>query len=685
MSPAESELAAGRRTLPLAGTALDTLCIDTVRCLAIDTVEKANSGHPGLPMGAAPMAYVLWTRFLRHDPAHPGWPDRDRFILSAGHGSALLYSLLHLTGYGVSLEDLQRFRQWGSITPGHPERGLTPGVEVTTGPLGQGFGNAVGMAIAERWLAHRYNREGHRVVDHRTFVLCGDGDLMEGVSAEAASLAGHLQLGRLICLYDDNHISLDGPTSMAFTENVEERFRAYGWQVQRVEDGNLDLEGIASALDAAIADETRPSLIAVRTHIGYGSPHKQDSNSAHGSPLGAAEVAAVKRAYGWDPDAAFHVPEEARAVFGEALPRGEEWRREWEARHAAFAAAQPQLAEEWGQALLGDLPAGWERALPVWEPGGPELATRVSAGEVLNRLAERIPWIVGGDADLSESTKTRLSAERDFDGQTGDGRNLHFGVREHAMGAAVNGMAAHGAVRPFSATFFTFSDYQRPSVRLSALSSLGVVWIYTHDSIGLGEDGPTHQPVEQLAALRVIPGLVVLRPGDANESSWAWMVALQRGSAPTALVLCRQGLPVLDGTRELGREGVARGGYILQEARGGLPEVVLIGTGSELSICAAARELLLEAGIAARLVSIPSLELFREQEAGYRSQVLPDGLPRLAVEAGVPQPWEAVVGPQGAVIGVDRFGASAPYKTIYEHLGLTPQRVAQRARELLEA
>ncbi len=675
----------GQGLLPVAGSELDNLCINTIRCLAIDAVEKANSGHPGLPMGAAPMAYVLWTRILRHHPGAPGWPNRDRFVLSAGHGSAMLYALLHLTGYQVSMEDLKQFRQWGSITPGHPERGVTPGVEVTTGPLGQGFGNGVGMAIAERALAHRYNRPGEAIVDHRTFVLCGDGDLMEGVSAEAASLAGHLGLGKLICLYDDNHITLDGPASMSFTEDVLARFAAYGWQVQRVEDGTLDLEGIDRAIQAAIADDSRPSLIAVRTHIGYGAPHKQDSNAAHGSPLGPEELAAAKRAFGWDPERSFQVPDRALEHFRQALTKGQALAGEWQARFATWAQHSPELAREWEMAQGGSLPDGWRDALPVWEVGEKAIATRASGGRVLNALAQAIPWILGGDADLSESTKTGLEGGGDFDGRTGQGRNLHFGVREHAMGAACNGMAAHGGLRPYSATFFTFSDYQRPSVRLSALSHLPVIWVYTHDSVGLGEDGPTHQPVEQLAALRVIPELVVLRPGDANESSWAWAVALERNQGPTALVFCRQNVPILEGTAELARSGVASGGYILQEASGGPAEVILIGTGSELSICAAARDLLERDGIPTRLVSMPSLELFHDQPPEYRDLVLPLAIPaKVAVEAGVPQPWLAVVGARGAVVGVERFGASAPYETIYQHFGLTPEAVAARARELLE-
>ncbi len=670
--------------LPRAGSELDDLCINTIRCLAIDGVQEANSGHPGLPMGAAPMAYVLWTKFLRHDPRDPDWPDRDRFILSAGHGSMLLYSLLHLTGYGVSMDDLRHFRTWGSITPGHPERGLTPGVEVTTGPLGQGFGNAVGMAIAERALAHRYNRPGQDIVDHRTFVLCGDGDLMEGISAEAASLAGHLGLGKLVCLYDDNHVSLDGPTSLSFSEDVLERFHAYGWQVNRVEDGTLDLAGIESAIAGAIADETRPSIIAVRTHIGYGAPHKQDTNAAHGSPLGPDEVAAAKRAYGWDPDRVFYVPTLAAERFGQAVEVGGRLSASWRGRFDSWASANPELAQEWRLAQSGELPPGWRDSLPRWQVGDKEIATRVSGGQALNALARAIPWILGGDADLSESTKTAVTGGGDFDPQTGEGRNLHFGVREHAMGAACNGMAAHGGLRPYSATFFTFSDYQRPSIRLSALSHLPVVWVYTHDSVGLGEDGPTHQPVEQLASLRVMPNLVVLRPGDANESSWAWAVALERSQAPTALVLCRQNLPILAGTAELAESGVRRGGYVLQEAGGGDPRVILIGTGSELCLCARARESLEQEGIPTRLVSTPSLELFRQQPSEYRDQVLPRGVTaRVAVEAGVTEPWLALVGEDGAAVGVDRFGASAPYEDVYQHLGLTVEAIVSRAKGVL--
>jgi transketolase len=680
----EDRAMSGDSRLPRAGSELDDLCINTIRTLAIDSIEKAKSGHPGLPMGAAPAAYVLWTRFLRHDPGDPKWPDRDRFVLSAGHGSMLLYALLHLTGYDLPLEQLRQFRQWGSETPGHPELGLTPGVEVTTGPLGQGFGNAVGMAIAERYLAFHYNRPAREIVDHRTFVLCGDGDLMEGVSSEAASLAGHLGLGNLICLYDDNHVSLDGPTSLSFSEDVLVRFAAYRWQVQRVEDGILDLEAIGGAIQNAIDDPSRPSLIAVRTHIGYGAPHKQDTNAAHGSPLGPEEAAAAKRAYGWDPDRTFFIPDEALAHFRRATAEGAALHRRWSERFRAWSEEFPELASEWRTASAGELPAGWEDVLPSWDEGSEPIATRVSAGKALAQLAARIPWILGGDADLSESTRTAIPGGGDFDGRSGTGRNLHFGVREHAMGAACNGIAAHGGLRPYSATFFTFSDYQRPSVRLSALSHLAVIWIYTHDSIGLGEDGPTHQPVEHLAALRAIPGLVVIRPGDANESSWAWAVALERGAAPTALVLSRQNLPVLPGTRRVAPTGVRRGAYVLLEAEGGPARCLLIGTGSELSICVAAQDLLQGRGLPTRVVSMPSMELFAEQPEGYRAEVLPPEISvRVAVEAGVDQPWWRWVGDRGGVVGVNRFGASAPAQTIYRHLGLTPEAVADRIQGLM--
>ncbi len=670
--------------LPRAGSEDDDLAISTLRCLAIDAVERARSGHPGLPMGAAPMAYVLWTRFLRHNPRNPDWPDRDRFVLSAGHGSMLLYALLHCTGYDLPLQQLRRFRQWGSRTPGHPERGLTPGVEVTTGPLGQGVGNGVGLAIAERVQAHRFNRPGHDVVDHRTYVLCSDGDLMEGVSAEAASLAGHLGLGRLICLYDDNRVSLDGPTSLAFTESVVDRFRAYGWQVLTVADGETDLNGIATALSAAVADGLRPSLIAVRTHIGYGAPGKQDTNKAHGSPLGPGEARAAKLAYGWDPDASFAVPERAARLFARAIERGVALEADWAGRLRAWADAHPALAAEWERGQADTPPADWAMRLPTFTPADGPMATRVAGERALQQVVQAVPWVIGGDADLSESTRTAIAGGGDFDGRTGAGRNLHFGVREHAMGAACNGIAAHGGLRPYGATFLMFSDYQRPAVRLAALSGLPVVFVYTHDSIGLGEDGPTHQPVEHLAALRAIPNLDVFRPGDANETAAAWRCAIERRDGPTALVLCRQGLPVFDETRADRGARVEQGAYVLLEASGPEPRCLLLASGSELAVAVEARHRLELDGIPTRVVSVPCLDRLARMAPAARERLLPAAvLCRVAVEAGVSDPWYRWAGPGGAVVGVDRFGASAPADELFRHLGVTAERVVAVASELL--
>ncbi len=680
----ETSPPAVERRLPDAGSELDTLAITTIRCLAIDAVERARSGHPGLPMGAAPMAYVLWTRFLRHNPGNPGWPDRDRFVLSAGHGSMLLYALLHLTGYDLTIDDLRQFRQWGSRTPGHPERGHTAGVEVTTGPLGQGFGNGVGLAMAERFLAHRFNREGDPVVDHRTFVLCSDGDLMEGVSAEAASLAGHLGLGRLICLYDDNHVTLDGPTSLAFTEDVGRRFEAYGWQVQHVEAGETDLDGIGRAIQAAIDDQSRPSLIRVRTHIGYGAPHKQDTSQAHGSPLGPEEARAAKEAYGWDPDRTFVVPDAARHHLRRAVARGAELEDGWAQRLDRWSQRWPALRAEWDRGQADAPPRGWAEALPAFTPADGPMATRVAGHAVLQKLVSVMPWLIGGDADLSESTRTAIDEGGDFDGQTGSGRNLHVGVREHAMGAACNGMAAHGGVRPYSATFFTFSDYQRPAVRLSALSRLPVVWVYTHDSIGLGEDGPTHQPVEQLAALRAMPGLELFRPADANETAQAWQCAVERRDGPTVIVLARQGVPVYEETRADRGAQVARGAYVLLEASGGAARCILLATGSEVHLAVDARAELERRGVPTRVVSVPCLDRLERLPPDEQARLLPPGVgARVAIEAGVSDPWYRWVGPAGAVIGVDRYGASAPYQEIYQHLGLTVEHLVDRATALL--
>ena len=661
-------------------TDLDRLAIDTIRTLSIDAVQKANSGHPGAPMGAAPMAYVLWTRFLRHAPTRPDWPDRDRFVLSAGHASMLLYSLLHLTGYDLPLDELKRFRQWGSRTPGHPESGLTAGVEATTGPLGQGFANAVGMAIAERRLAAEFDRDGHAIVDHRTYVIASDGDMQEGIASEAASLAGHLRLGRLIVLYDDNGIQLDGPTSNAWSEDVTERFDAYGWHTQRVGDGN-DIAAIEAAIDAARADE-RPSLIAVRTHIGYGSPNKQDSQKAHGSPLGPDEVRLVKEAYGWDPDKTFYIPEDALRVFRAAVPAGEELVADWEARMDAYAADHPDLAAEFRRRQARRLPDGWDADLKTYE-AGTEVATRNASQDAIQVLAARLPELFGGSADLSESNLTDVKSEPNFEaGQPG--RNLRFGVREHGMGGIGNGIAYHGGFIPYVATFLTFSDYMRGAVRLSALAGLHVVDIWTHDSVGLGEDGPTHQPVEHYAALRAIPNLWFVRPGDANETSAAWALAAERLDGPVALALTRQKLPVLAGTAEKAREGLRRGGYVLRDAAGGAPDIILIGTGSELQLAFAAAEALERDGIAARVVSLPCWERFDAQDQSYRDDVLPPAVrKRVSVEVGVSLGWERWVGDEGAIVGLDHFGASAPAGTIFEHFGFTVDRVADVARRVV--
>ena len=666
-----------------ADTSLEQLAVDTIRTLAIDAVEKANSGHPGLPMGAAPMAYVLWQRHLRHNPRDPRWPDRDRFVLSAGHGCMLTYCLLHLTGYDVSLDDLKAFRQWESRTPGHPEYRVTPGVEATTGPLGQGTANAVGMAIAERALAHRFNRPGHTIVDHWTYALVSDGDLMEGLSAEAGSLAGHLRLGKLVYLYDSNHISLDGPTSLTFsTEDVGKRYEAYGWQVLHVADGDTDLAAIDEAIATARADTSRPSLIIVQTTIAYGAPNKQGTSGAHGSPLGADEVAATKQALGWDPARSFSLPEAAVVHFRAAIARGGEQQRAWTERFAAYAAAHPELAREWERTLAGELAEGWERELPSFGPKDAQ-ATRQTSGKVLNAIAGRVPALMGGDADLSVSTSTALKDGGSFDGQTGAGRNLHFGVREHAMGAIANGMAYHGGVRPFVATFFCFSDYMRPPVRLAALNELPVIYVWTHDSVGLGEDGPTHQPVEHLMSLRAMPGIAIVRPADANETVGAWRFAMRERGRPVALVLTRQKVPVVT---PAGGAEVARGAYVLADPPAGAPRAILIATGSEVQVALAAQELLAGEGVPARVVSMPCWEAFAEQPADYRDQVLPPAVrARVAVEAGATFGWERWIGDHGAAIGIDRFGASAPGPEVLERLGITAAAVASAVRRALAA
>ncbi|HUT74317.1 MAG TPA: transketolase [Armatimonadota bacterium] len=662
---------------------LDERCINTIRFLAVDAVEKANSGHPGAPMGVAPVAYTLWDRFLKYNPRNPDWPDRDRFVLSMGHASMLIYSLLHLTGYDLSLDDLKQFRQWKSRTPGHSEYGPTPGVEVTTGPLGQGFGHAVGMAIAERWLACRYNRPGHEIINHHTYVLASDGDMEEGVSSEAASLAGTLRLGKLIVLYDDNDISIEGDTGIAFREDVGARFAAYGWQVLGPLDGN-DLAAVEAAIREAQAQAERPSLVVCRTVIGYGSP-QQGTAKVHGEPLGADGVKAAKDTLGWPQEPAFLVPEEVAAHMGRAVVRGEAAEQEWRRRLTAYRDAYPEPAAQIERQLQGELPDGWDSDLEgLFPPGTKPIATRSASGKVINALAPRVPALIGGSADLAPSTKTLMDGEGDFSPEDHCGRNLHFGVREHAMGSIAGGMARHGGTIPYTATFLIFSDYMRPPMRLAALMGVRVVYVFTHDSIGLGEDGPTHQPVEQLMGLRTVPNLTVIRPADATETAEAWRAALHNTSGPTALALTRQNVAVLDRTRFAPAAGLQRGGYTLWQSADGQPEVILIGTGSEVHIALQAGEDLAAEGIRARVVSLPSWELFDRQPESYRERVLPAAVrARVAVEAGVTLGWERYVGLEGAVIGVDRFGASAPYEAIYQHFGITAQAVAAAAKSLL--
>ena len=677
---------------------LDTECINTLRFLSVDAVQKADSGHPGLPMGAAPMAYVLWTRFLKHNPANPEWFDRDRFVLSAGHGSMLLYSLLHLTGYDLPLEQIKQFREWGSVTPGHPERGVTPGVEVTTGPLGQGFGNGVGLAMAEAHLAACHNRPGAEIVNHFTYGIVSDGDLMEGVASEAGSLAGHLKLGKLIYLYDDNHVTLAAGTDLTFTEDRARRFEAYGWHVQPVADGN-DLAAIDRALRAARGEADRPSLILVRTHIGYGSPHKQDSFESHGSPLGADEVRLTKEKLGWPMEPPFYIPERAREHFREAIERGKLAETEWREKFSAYAQASPDLAKAFQQDMRGELPDGWDKDIPVFPADAKGLATRVAGGRVMNAVASRLPALIGGSADLNPSTFTALSGRGDFepigmnacdkqgaaDGVWGyAGRNLYFGVREHGMGAIMNGLAAHGGALPFGATFLIFSDYMRPPLRLAALMGLHVIYVFTHDSLALGQDGPTHQPVEQLAGLRAVPGLTVIRPGDANETAVAWRVALEAGDHPVALVLTRQNVPTLDRTQFAPADGLRHGAYVLADAPNGRPHAILIASGSEVGLIMAARQKLQDQKVLARVVSMPSWELFDAQPRNYRDQVLlPSIHARLAVEAGASQGWHRYVGDRGDVLGVDRFGASAPGDVVMHEYGFTVENVCKRTLALL--
>ncbi len=660
---------------------LDELAVTTIRTLSMDAVERAQSGHPGTPMALAPVAYVLFARYLKHDPADPSWPDRDRFVLSCGHASMLLYSALHLSGYDLPLAEIERFRQWGSMTPGHPEVGEVPGAEMTTGPLGQGVSTSVGMALAETHLAAAFNAEGHSVVDHRTWVLCSDGDLMEGVSSEAASLAGHLRLGKLIWIWDDNRITIEGETELAFSENVPARFEAYGWRVLEVADAN-DLESLAAAFDRAVSNEGRPTLVRVRSHIAWGAPSKQDTAAAHGAPLGEDEVRGAKRAYGWPEDAQFRVPDEVRSRCREIAERGAQAHSRWRRDLDAWAAAQPELAAAWKRRLARRLPQEWSERLPAFEEGS-SVATRSASGTVLNALAPSLPELIGGSADLAPSNKTLLAEVGDFSAADRRARNLRFGIREHAMAAILNGISLHGLLRPYGGTFLVFADYMRPAIRLAALMAQPVIYVFTHDSVWVGEDGPTHQPVEHLVSLRAIPNLVVLRPADANETAAAWKVALERTTGPTALCLSRQKLPVLAGGEQRSTKGVARGGYVLSPAAAARPTVVLVATGGEVQLVVAAQRELAARGVDSTVVSMPSWELFLEQPEDYRTSVLPEGVPRVAVEAGVSLGWRDVIGDNGVVIAVDRFGASAPGAEVARQLGLTVEAVVESAVKLV--
>ena len=678
---------------------LDQQCIDTLRFLSVDMVQKADSGHPGLPLDAAPMAYALWTKQLKHNPKNPSWADRDRFVLSAGHGSALLYSLLFATGYDVSLDDIKQFRQWGSKTPGHPEREHTKGVEVTTGPLGQGFANAVGMAIGEAHLAARYNKPGHTIIDHRTWAIVSDGDLMEGVASEAASLAGHLKLGKLVCLYDDNYVTLAAGADITFSEDRARRFQAYGWQTISIDDGN-DLAKINAALDKARAETEKPTLILIRTHIGFGSP-KQDSFKAHGSPLGEEDVKKTKEKLGWPVAPPFLVPDDALAHFREALERGKKAEDEWNGRLDAYTKAFPDLSKELQGRLRGEIPSKWDAAIETFPADKKGISTRVAGGKVMNAVAEKLPALVGGSADLDPSTFTNLKGFGDFNpaptpttqlseqgsdsaGWSHAGRNLHFGVREHAMGAIVNGLAAHGGFIPYGSTFLIFSDYMRPTIRLAALSKLHVVHVFTHDSIAVGEDGPTHQPVEHLASLRAIPNVSVIRPGDANETAMAWRVAVETKDHPVLLILTRQNVPTLDRKQYAEADGLRRGAYVLSDAKNGTPDLILIATGSEVGLIISAAERLQADGVAVRCVSMPSWDLFEKQPQSYRDGVLPPNVTaRLAVELGVPQGWDRYIGAHGDMLGVDRYGASAPADKLLSEYGFTVDNVVKRAKAVL--
>ncbi|MBG9813679.1 transketolase [Bacillus endophyticus] len=663
---------------------IEQLSVSTIRTLSIDAIEKANSGHPGMPMGAAPMAYTLWTKFMNQNPEHPNWFNRDRFVLSAGHGSMLLYSLLHLSGYDVTMNDIQSFRQWGSKTPGHPEYGHTPGVDATTGPLGQGIATAVGMAMAERHLAAKYNRDSYEIVDHYTYVICGDGDLMEGVSAEASSLAAHLGLGRLIVLYDSNDISLDGDLHRSFSENVEERYKAYGWQVLRVEDGN-DMQEIVKAIEEAKIEETRPTLIEVKTTIGFGSPNKSGKSDSHGSPLGKDETALTKQAYLWNFTQEFHVPEEVyehfRSVVKEA---GERKELEWNSLYKQYEEAYPELASELKMAMEGRLPEAWDSNLPKYEEGK-AIATRSSSGDAINAIAETVPLFFGGSADLAGSNKTYMKKAKDFSKEDYSGKNIWYGVREFAMGAAMNGIALHGGLKTYGGTFFVFSDYLRPAIRLAALMKLPVTYVLTHDSIAVGEDGPTHEPIEQLAALRAMPDLSVIRPADGNESSVAWKIALESTDKPTALVLSRQDLPILEGAKEDTYKKVSKGAYIVSASKKETPDALLLATGSEVSLAVKAQEVLAQEGIDVSVISMPAWDRFEAQSAEYKESVLPKVVTkRLGIEMGASSGWYRYVGTEGEVLGIDQFGASASGKEIIEKYGFTVDNIVEKVKTLLK-
>ncbi|MEK6405473.1 MAG: transketolase [Acidobacteriota bacterium] len=662
---------------------LDQLCIDTIRTLAMDGVQQANSGHPGTPMALAPVAYVLWDRYLRHNPRNPQWPNRDRFVLSAGHASMLLYSMLHLSGYDLPLEELKRFRQWGSKTPGHPEYGLTAGVETTTGPLGQGVANSVGMAIAERWLAAHFNRPGHEIVNHRVYAVAGDGCMMEGVSQEAASLAGHLRLSNLTWIYDNNHITIEGNTALAFSDDVAARFTSYHWNVLRVGDAN-DTDLLDRVLQTASKETERPSLIIVDSHIAWGAPNKQDTSAAHGEPLGEEEIRLTKERYGWPPEAKFLVPDEVSKYTDRSVARGRKAEDEWNGRLAAYKAAHPALAEEWDCMQRGELPSGWDQGIPTFPPDEKGVAGRDASQKVLNAIAPRVPWLIGGSADLAPSTKTRMNEGGDFEAGSYGGRNFHFGVREHAMGAILNGMVL-SKVRAYGSGFLIFSDYMRAPIRLSSLMEIPVLYIFTHDSIGVGEDGPTHQPIEQVISLRAIPQLLVIRPADSNEVAEAWRVMMGSSHHPIALILSRQPLPTWDRTKYGAASGLKQGAYVLADSAGS-PEVIFMGTGSELQLCVAAHEQLKAEGVKSRVVSMPCWELFERQPVEYRESVLPASVrARVAVEAGTSLGWRRYTGIDGRIIARREFGASAPLKELLKQFGFTVEKVVAAARESMTA